>query len=148
MWQYYSGRFEPMYGKTRQGYRGNTPNTPKQLLESFHSYQTFFHRCHKQEAMTFSNVSSVKTDDSLVALGNHFYKVVGCSDPNITLKRLRTKALDTSKIVRLPWAEVGVKLWQGETDDSTMTVNKNEIQCKAVLCGNVISCVYTQWIVT
>ena len=86
MWQYSSGRFEPMYGKTRQGYRGNTPNTPKQLLESFHSYQTFFHRCHKQEALTFSNVSSVKTDDSLVALGNHFYKVVGCSEPHIALK--------------------------------------------------------------
>ena len=58
--------------------------------------------------MTFSTQASVKTDDTLVAWGNHYFKVIQGSDPEIFL-RLRdhhfqnVSTVDSNINLPLPW---------------------------------------------
>ena len=97
----------------------------------------------KQDSMTFATKFSVKTDETIVAWGNHCFKVITCKDPTIKIQRLKTKALSSCHGLRLVW-----KKSRTELADFTMIVEKNNIESKAVVCGNIISRMYPQRIVT
>ena len=79
---------------------------------------------------------------------NSFYQVVDITDPEIAVRKLKTKALNTDRWVRLPWQHVQVRQWTGEFEDTLVTLDKTRIESKAILSGNIISTVYTQWMVT
>ena len=148
VWQYSTAMYEALYAKTRRCYRGNTPNSPKQLLTSFHASQDFMHHCKKQESMVFSQQASVKTDDTLVYHGGQFHKVISAQDNSITIQKLRTSALNTSAIIKLPWSSVGVRVYEGVTEEPLQEMDVNEIDAKAVMCGSIISSFHPQWVIT
>ena len=136
-----------MYAKLRECYEPNTRGIPQQALKNFHASQSGGHRCRTQETMTFSSSASAKTDDSLVFYNYDFYKISDVSDPEITMQKLKTSEIADDDMP-LPWGKAGVKLYNGNWEDQSITVNKQDIQAKAILCGNVISSVYPQWVIT
>ena len=98
--------------------------------------------------MAFSDKASKKTDDTMVFHQEQFFRVKECNEDYLTLVKIRTKTFNTNDIVKLPWNHVGVRLYDGETSDTPVTVHKNDIKAKAILCGNIISTMYPQWVVT
>ena len=148
MWLYSTARYESLYSKTRTCYTANTPNVPKQLLQTFYGYQMDGHHCRKQETLRFANEPTTKTDDTIVYHNQAFYRVNHVGTNSLTLRKLKTKQLNTASLCKLPWSQVGVRIYVGDTEDPLITVRKEDIKAKGIICGNVISPMYPQWLIT
>lgn len=149
VWQYSAAAFEGMYAKAKKCHRPNTPNIPKQLMNTFHADQKQKHHCKHQLSLHFAAHQTQKTDDTLVYYKRNFYKIDKKVEQALSMKRLRTRALNTSRMLAdVPWTQVGVRILVGETSEDPITVRASEIKAKGVLCGDVISTMYPQWVVT
>ena len=148
VWTYSTGPFESMYSKAKQCYKGNTRNVPKQILQNFHAFQDQYHVCRNKKRLKFSASTSLKTDDSLVFYNQNFYRVTLVQDPVLTLQKLKTSSINTTNLVRVPWSIVGVRKYEGESNDRPITVLVEDVKAKAILCGDIISSMFPEWIVT
>ena len=148
VWQYSTAMYESLYAKTRRCYTGHAPNVPKQLLSTYHAYSQSRHRCHLQATMKVAPVASAKTDDTYVFKTGKFYKVLKKREDSVTIQEVKTTSLSTSQLVKLPWSTVGVRLLEGTLMHRPVTVSDSEIEGKGVVCNNVISSMYPQWVIT
>ena len=121
---------------------------PKQILQTFHSYQQNAHRCTRQETLHFSSKESTKTSDTTVFYRGNFYEVDGVFESTLNLKKIRTVELNTDEIVRLPWCLVGVAKLIGVKESAVQTVDKSVIQAKGVIVQETVSTLYPQWVIT
>ena len=74
--------------------------------------------------------------------------VTSAENQRLTMKRLSTQALNTSGIIKLPWKAVGVQVMGDVSGDYARVVPEAEISAKAIVCKNIISSMYPQWVVT
>ena len=148
MWQYSTARYESLYAKTRTCYTANAPNVPKQLLQTFYGYQVDGHHCRKQETLRFDVAATQKTDDSIVYYRQGFYRVNQLGTNSVTMIPMKTKQLNTSSLCKLPWTQVGVRIYVEDTSEPSVTIDKKDIKAKGIICGNIISAMYPQWLIT
>ena len=121
---------------------------PKQLLQTFYGYQLDGHHCRKQETLRFASEATTKTDDTIVYHNDIFYRVNHVGTDSLTLIKIRTRQLNTDGLCKLPWTKVGVRLYVEDTEDPPIRVKKASVKAKGILCGNVISSMYPQWLIT
>ena len=118
------------------------------MPQNYLTYQDMHHRCRKQKSLSFSDVETAKTDDTLIYHDNAFYKVMEVDDPCLIVQKIKTKVFGVPNVTRLPWAKVGVARYQGPVyDPSLRRFNKEDVKCKAILCGGVISSMPSEWVV-
>lgn len=148
-----------MYAQIKKTFDPKTPSAPKQALENFHLHQKLNHRCYTRSALTFADTHSLRTDDTIVYHNGEFQQLawVGKTSDFVHMRRLKTTTIN-SKLdpairnkVRLPWCELGVRFIATEnlnSKEKSVAVRKSEITAKAIRCGNVISSICPEWIVT
>lgn len=76
LWRTGSGRFEASYGLLKDCFYGGTPNIPKQCLSNFFCIDRVAHSCQSLKKPTVSDKDSEKTDDTLVRIGQRYYKIL------------------------------------------------------------------------
>ena len=153
VWEYSTYRFESMYSKATRCYVATTHNVPVQLLRNFYGYQLEHHRCYLRKRMTFTDDKSTskKTNDSLVYHEGKFFQIFKIEGTVLSLRGVATSAVNTQRIVglSLPWSMVGVRRYHGVNRSTPlMKVDQEDVKAKAILCGNIISAVYPEWIIT
>ena len=56
--------------------------------------------------------------------------------------------MNSRGLKKLPWNTVGVKILEGESEERTITISTNDVDAKTVICGDMISSFYPQWVIT
>jgi len=146
LWTYSTAKYEAMYAKTRNCYKGNTFNTPMQLLETYMAGQLQGHKCHLKSSMTLSDKETLKTNDRLIYVEGGFCRIYNVSDTCLTVTRLITRELNTAEFVAFPWAKVGVEVYLTE-EDQPVIINKADVKAKAILCDNIVSICHMEWLI-
>jgi hypothetical protein len=147
VWTHSTGKYESLYAVTRRCYDGRTFNTPLQLLENFHSAAATAHRCNLKRNITLADKATKKTDDTLIYCRDGLYKIEKVVEDGLKVRKLIVSPLDTQGIIQLPWAFVGVfKLLNTEKDCSY--IQKDDVVAKAILCNDIVSTCYTEWLLT
>jgi hypothetical protein len=148
VWTHSTGKYESLYAVTRRCYDGRTFNTPLQLLENFHGAARTEHRCNLKRSLNMADKTTAKTDDTLIYTRDGLYQIDKIlEDGALKVRKLIVTPLDTSDIIKLPWAFVGVfKLHNIETYPTYL--DKEDVVAKAILCKDIISTCYTEWLLT
>ena len=147
MWKYCTSRFESMYAKTKKCYWANAANVPKQLLTAYHAYQKQNHHCKLQRKLKFTQRKTKKVDDTFIYHGGKFYYIEDLEDQRLTVKRLCSYSLNTSKLVKLPWSLVGVQTVGFLSKEPSFTLEKSLVKAKAIISHKIISSMYPEWVV-
>ncbi len=145
MYWYNTAPFESMYGQFQ--YESNTNNVPKQILQNYLTFTQHEHKCYVEKNFRFKAQASEKTDDSIVYIRDAFYRVEDINDPHLVIRKIKTRALDTSAVVKLPWRLLGVRHYVEETSLEHVTVHKDDVKAKGIKCGDLISSFKPEWFV-
>ena len=70
-------------------------------------------------------------------------------DHDLTVKKLCTRVLNTTRqLVKVPWTEVGVRILEGDSTEEPRVIPKKKIKAKGIVCGDIISSMYPEWVIT
>ena len=102
----------------------------------------------KKQNNALSRYASLEEDENILALGDG--TVFGSAKTGVLITDKQLHCNTSEGTFKLPWNEVGVRVWDGEKEPGVTQVilHKDEIQAKAVVCGNIISSMKPQWVIT
>ena len=99
--------------------------------------------------MEFNTVATTKTDDTIAFYNGEYYKIEEIEDPLVSMKKLPTKVLNTSDIIKLPWEKLHIREITSKVPvGSVVSVQKHMITAKGSVVGNIIMMFYPQWVIT
>ncbi len=140
-------RYEDLYGKMKNSFVSGTPNEAKQCFESLYASDYFFHHCRDKLRLKISKKRTERSDDSIVTVGDRFYKVDMVEDGRIVCNEIKKTPLRLCgiDIDDLPWGDVGVYLL-GEKEETQVEINLADVDGKGIIVGKHIMSVEKSWL--
>ncbi len=140
-------RYEDLYGRMKNGFVPGTPNESKQFFQSLYASDYFFHHCRDKRRLKFSKKTSEKEDNTILTIGDRFYKVERVDGDKIKCHQIRARPLRITGIDLddLPWGDVGV-YQLGEEEQTQREINVEDVDGKGIVVGKQIMSVEIAWL--
>jgi len=147
VWQHSAAKFEGLYSKLQRDYKKGTFNMAKQTLCGFYTGLPAGHSCFDKRIMSRVKAKATsKSDDSLICVGDKFYKVLSISEDDMAYSCFEVRVEKfQSQVIDLPFHLVGIYKLQ-QYNEEVEQVQATTVDGKAVTVGSCIMQCYKDWL--